>query len=163
MTVRKLVTVQANGPIRELQGIAGPIKKPTRIPLNAIVKMVTNGKLVFEHDPEDPSKKVRLTIANVKATNFGSESTRIPTAPVKPTPVEKPVEPTPVEPEPAAPTEPEPEPEEVKEPEEAPSEEPETVDDTPVETTPEEKADETVEPEEPTNVETEEPDGSPEE
>lgn len=96
MTTRKLVTIRVNGPIPELQGIAGPIQKPSRIPIDAIVKMVTNGKLVFEHDPENPERKVRLTLSNVRAVNFGPESTRVP----EKMPAETPVAPTPVEPDP---------------------------------------------------------------
>ena len=109
---RKLVTVAESGVIPELNFMNGPISTPTMISMEAIIKMVTNNRKVYECNPSNPSDQVELTIANVKKENFLTstpvsqpEEKKVDEAPatpvVEPTPVvdEKPVE-TPVEPEP---------------------------------------------------------------
>lgn len=108
---RKLVTVAESGVIPELNFMNGPISTPTMISMEAIIKMVTNNRKVYECNPSNPSDQVELTIANVKKENFLTstpvsqpEEKKVDEAPatpvVEPTPVvdEKPVE-TPVEPE----------------------------------------------------------------
>ena len=109
---RKLVTVAESGVIPELNFMNGPISTPTMISMEAIIKMVTNNRKVYECNPSNPSDQVELTIANVKKENFLTstpvsqpEEKKVDEAPatpvVEPTHVveEKPVE-TSVEPEP---------------------------------------------------------------
>lgn len=109
---RKLVTVAESGVIPELNFMNGPISTPTMISMEAIIKMVTNNRKVYECNPSNPSDQVELTIANVKKENFLTstpvsqpEEKKVDEAPatpvVEPTPVvdEKPVETT-VDPEP---------------------------------------------------------------
>ena len=77
MAERKLVIVNDNGILHELGGIGGPICTPTRIPIDAILKMINNKRHVFECDPSDPrntERQVRLTQANYKSDNFGTKS-----------------------------------------------------------------------------------------
>lgn len=102
---RKLVTVAESGVIPELNFMNGPISTPTMISMEAIIKMVTNNRKVYECNPSNPSDQVELTIANVKKENFLTstpvsqpEEKKVDEAPatpvVEPTPVvdEKPVE-----------------------------------------------------------------------
>lgn len=102
---RKLVTVAESGVIPELNFMNGPISTPTMISMEAIIKMVTNNRKVYECNPSNPSDQVELTIANVKKENFLTSNSvskpeekkvdETPATPVvEPTPVvdEKPVE-----------------------------------------------------------------------
>lgn len=64
---RKLVVVMNPGPLPELGGIGGPITTPTNVTMQAIQKMIMNGKTVYACDPtcpRDASKRVLLDIGN---------------------------------------------------------------------------------------------------
>lgn len=74
MVKRKLVVVNDSGPIRELNGICGPIVSPSNVTIAAIKKMVAAGRTVLECDPREPRnkyKRIQLTLENVTANNFG--------------------------------------------------------------------------------------------
>ena len=87
MDKRKLVVVKESGAISELGFISGPILTPTKIGIKDIIKMVTNGRKVFECNPANPSEEVELDVTNVKKDNFVNTSTK------EPTKVETPAEP----------------------------------------------------------------------
>ena len=73
MSERKLVVVKDNVILHELGGIGGPILTPTRITIDAILKMINNKRHVFECYPNDPRNEslwVELTNANYKSNNF---------------------------------------------------------------------------------------------
>lgn len=70
MIKRKLVTVKDSGPIPELNFVTGPISRPTEIALSSIIKMISNGRKVFECNPANHSDMVELSLANVKKDNF---------------------------------------------------------------------------------------------
>ena len=73
MAERKLVVVHDSGILQELGGIGGPITTPTRIPIDAILKMINNKRHVYEcypNDPRNPDLRVQLTQANYKSDNF---------------------------------------------------------------------------------------------
>ena len=70
MVKRKLVTVKDSGAIPELNFVTGPIARPTEIALSSIIKMVSNGRKVFECNPANHSDMVELSLANVKKENF---------------------------------------------------------------------------------------------
>lgn len=112
MTDTKLVTVGYSGLIREL-GASGPIKHPTEIRMEAIKQMVLFGKVVYEHNPANPSDRVLLTVDNVELDNFAKnekddtangvaqqtspavdqKKDETPAAPVVPDPIPDPVDP----------------------------------------------------------------------
>lgn len=111
MTDTKLVTVGCSGLIREL-GASGPIKHPTEIRMEAIKQMVLFGKVVYEHNPANPSDRVLLTVDNVELDNFAKnekddatngvaqqtapvvdEKNEAPATPVVPDPIPDPVDP----------------------------------------------------------------------
>lgn len=50
-------------------GMDGPIYPPRVLPAGRVYQMVTNGMVVFEHNPENPKEKIRLT-----KENFNDES-----------------------------------------------------------------------------------------
>ena len=121
MEKRKFVQIPVNGPIAELGFITGPVG-PTYVNLPSVIKMVQNGKLVYEVDPANHAHKVKLDITNVKKNNIAE--------PVK---FEKPI---------ATDSEPTPVVEEVKEPEKSP--EPEKVETVEEEVVEETKEDDVV-------------------
>ena len=93
MANRKLVVVPDKGVLPELNRINGPILAPTRITLDTIQKMLTNGRRVFECCPTDPRNedlRIQLTLENYKNDNFTTGDTSQPQQPV--TPVEPPVQ-----------------------------------------------------------------------
>lgn len=101
MVERKLVVVKDACILPELGGIGGPILAPTRIPLDAILKMINNKRHVYECYPNDPRNedlRVLLDQSNYKANNFENKGV---TAPVPEAPVSEPE--TPVAEETAAP------------------------------------------------------------
>lgn len=67
---KKLVTVEYNGSITELGGISGPIINPCKIAISTLVKMLHNGKKIFEVNPADTTKKIRLSLSNVNKKNY---------------------------------------------------------------------------------------------
>lgn len=76
MVERKLVVVANSGPLKELDNLCGPISSPVRITMDAIHKMVLNGKKVYECNPAAPGNeemRVLLTIQNYDKDNFSSE------------------------------------------------------------------------------------------
>jgi len=70
---RKLVVVMNGGVIPELGYLCGPILSPSLIRIDAIVRMIANGKEVYECNPNNTSERVRLRMRNVKANNFKVE------------------------------------------------------------------------------------------
>ena len=74
MTERKLVVIKSSGLLPELNGIQGPVMVPTRVPVETLVKLVLNHRSVFEcypNNPNDVSKRIKLTMESVKKVNFG--------------------------------------------------------------------------------------------
>lgn len=72
MAERKLVIVKTTGMLPEIN-LYGPILTPTKLPIDNIIKMISNGKSVYEcypNDPSDKDKRVKLTLDNVKKNNF---------------------------------------------------------------------------------------------
>ena len=100
MANRKLVVVPDKGVLPELNRINGPILAPTRITLDTIQKMLTNGRRVFECCPTDPRNedlRIQLTLENYKNDNFTTGAAPQPQQPVTPPitdvpPVEPPVQ-----------------------------------------------------------------------
>lgn len=102
MATRKLVIVKDHGYIPELKA-TGPIRTPSRIPIETIRKLLVNGRTVYECDPAAPAddkKRIKLTLQDI--IENAPEKPEAPVAPENPEPV-APAEPeSPVEP-PAAP------------------------------------------------------------
>lgn len=71
---KKLITVKTTGPLPELNYITGPIIHPCWVNKDVIIKMVHNGKKVYEVNPENPAEKVLLTLKNIRLNNFGSNA-----------------------------------------------------------------------------------------
>jgi hypothetical protein len=86
MVNRKLVTISDAGIIREL-GIAGPVRTPSKIPVDTIQKLVVAGYNVYEHNVADPTQKVKLTISNINRQNFTVSGVSATKAPEKEAPV----------------------------------------------------------------------------
>lgn len=74
MKERKLVVVKDSGPIPELNFICGPILVPTKIELKTIIKMIGNGRSVFECNPSNTDDQVKLELTNVKNNNFETQA-----------------------------------------------------------------------------------------
>ena len=66
----KFVTIETNGHISELGGIAGPILHPCLVDLDLVIQMVNNRKKVYEVNPNNPDEKVLLSLRNVRNENF---------------------------------------------------------------------------------------------
>ena len=66
----KFVTVETNGPISELGGIAGPILHPCMVDLDLVIQMVNARKKVYEVNPNNPDERVLLSLRNVRTENF---------------------------------------------------------------------------------------------
>lgn len=88
MEKRKFVQIPVNGPIAELGFITGPVG-PTYVNLPSVIKMVQNGKLVYEVDPANHAHKVKLDITNVKKNNIAQpvKFEKPPATDSEPTPV----------------------------------------------------------------------------
>lgn len=67
---KKLVVIMSGGPIAALGGINGPITTPTWISTTDVIRLINSGSVVYEVNPADPSKKVKLTRLNVSMKNF---------------------------------------------------------------------------------------------
>ena len=78
--------VVCHGPIIELGHILGPVYG-AKLSTPLIIRLVSNGRKVYEIDPKNPNNKVLLTVANCATSPFG-EDVKVVT-PV--TPVTKPV------------------------------------------------------------------------
>ena len=76
MKERKLVVVKDSGPIPELNFVCGPILVPTKIDLKVIIKMIGNGRSVFECNPCNTDDQVKLELTNVKNNNFETQATK---------------------------------------------------------------------------------------
>lgn len=76
MKERKLVVVKDSGPIPELNFVCGPILVPTKIDLKVIIKMIGNGRSVFECNPYNTDDQVKLELTNVKNNNFETQATK---------------------------------------------------------------------------------------
>ena len=66
----KFVTIETNGHISELGGIAGPILHPCLVDLDLVIQMANNRKKVYEVNPNNPDEKVLLSLRNVRNENF---------------------------------------------------------------------------------------------
>lgn len=62
--------VICHGPIVELGHILGPVYG-ARLVTPTIIKLVSNGRKVYEIDPKNPNNKVLLTVANCATSPFG--------------------------------------------------------------------------------------------
>lgn len=69
MVYTKLVTVTSTGSFTELGGIQGPIPSIVVMDVNTIYKLLTNGRIVYEHNPENRKQKKRLTLKNYRRKN----------------------------------------------------------------------------------------------
>ena len=69
MEKRKFVYIPLNGPIPELNFVTGPVG-PTYVSMDVVKKLVQNGKPVFEVDPKNHSKRVKLELTNMKNENM---------------------------------------------------------------------------------------------
>lgn len=94
MAQTKYVTVASMGKLAALGGLLGPITTPCHLDISVIIALINDGKVVYEVNPANISDRVRLTRANVLASNF-NKAVVLPKKPeVKPTKVE--VKPQPV-------------------------------------------------------------------
>ena len=74
--------VICHGPIVELGHILGPVYG-ARLATPTIIKLVSNGRKVYEIDPKNPNNKVLLTVANCATSPFGDTAPVVtPVAPV---------------------------------------------------------------------------------
>ena len=69
MVYTKLVTVPSTGSFIELGGIQGPILTIVVMDVNTIYKLLINGRIVYEHNPENRKQKKRLTLKNYRRKN----------------------------------------------------------------------------------------------
>ena len=70
------------GPIVELGHILGPVYG-AKLSTPTIIKLVSNGRKVYEIDPKNPNNKVLLTVANCATSPFGDTTPVVtPVAPV---------------------------------------------------------------------------------
>lgn len=69
MVYTKLVTVTSTGSFIELGGIQGPIPSIVVMDVNTIYKLLINGRIVYEHNPENRKQKKRLTLQNYRRKN----------------------------------------------------------------------------------------------
>lgn len=67
---RRLIVVKSTGVLPELNFITGPILHPWYVDVPTIQQMVINGKDVYEVNPEDHSDRTKLTIKNMKTSNY---------------------------------------------------------------------------------------------
>lgn len=65
----KLVTVSSTGSFTEIGGIQGPILTIVVMDYNTIYKLLINGRIVWEHNPENRKQKKRLTLKNYRKKN----------------------------------------------------------------------------------------------
>lgn len=86
----KLITIAGSGAIPELGNITAPILNPTRVSINKVTRIVNSGRVVYEHDPDNVSKKVRLTTANCRERIFGDTAAKATTPTPAPAPSQKP-------------------------------------------------------------------------
>ena len=69
MVYTKLVTVPSTGSFIELGGIQGPILSIVVMDVKTIYKLLVNGRIVYEHNPENRKQKKRLTLKNYRRKN----------------------------------------------------------------------------------------------
>lgn len=62
--------VLTNGPLPELAFVMGPVYN-CRLTTDQIVRLVSNGKMVYEINPVNPKEKVLLTVATCSKSAFG--------------------------------------------------------------------------------------------
>lgn len=65
----KLVTVSSTGSFTEIGGIQGPILSIVVMDYGTIYKLLINGRVVWEHNPENRKQKKRLTLKNYRKKN----------------------------------------------------------------------------------------------
>lgn len=75
----KLVTVSSTGSFTEIGGIQGPILTIVVMDVNTIYKLLINGRIVWEHNPENRKQKKRLTLKNYRKKNNFDPSADEPT------------------------------------------------------------------------------------
>lgn len=80
--------VMSNGPIAELGFVNGPVFN-CKLTTDKIVTMVSNGKRVYEIDPNNSKNKILLTIGNCSTSPFSEVK---PVEPIKVPVVEKPTQ-----------------------------------------------------------------------
>ena len=69
MVYTTLVTVPSTGSFIELGGIQGPILSIVVMDVKTIYKLLVNGRIVYEHNPENRKQKKRLTLKNYRRKN----------------------------------------------------------------------------------------------
>ena len=83
--------VMASGPIAELGNILGPVYG-SLLTTPTIIKLVSNGRKVYEIDPRNSKNKVLLTIGNCSKSVFGTNLVEEPVKKEEPPVVEIPKE-----------------------------------------------------------------------
>ena len=69
-----LCRVDDSGPIPELHFITGPVRK-CRVSEDVLYRMVRNGRIIYELDPEGKKDPVRLNIMNMATRSFAKQET----------------------------------------------------------------------------------------
>ncbi|HAU84129.1 MAG TPA: hypothetical protein DCW90_00940 [Lachnospiraceae bacterium] len=69
-----LCRVDDSGPIPELHFITGPVRK-CRVSEDVLYRMVRNGRIIYELDPEGKKDPVRLNIMNMTTRVFAKQET----------------------------------------------------------------------------------------
>lgn len=67
---KKYVTIESPGKISDLGGILGPIKTPSYLDIDIVIRLINSGKAVYEVNPANINEKIRLTRMNVLKSNF---------------------------------------------------------------------------------------------
>lgn len=65
-----LYTITTPKPIPCLGNITGPITNPVKLSLPNVMKLLSNGYEVYQHNPADKRERVKVTIENVNTIHF---------------------------------------------------------------------------------------------
>ena len=68
---KRLIVIKTSGVLPELGFITGPVLMPWYVPVSKLVQLINNGRDVWEVNPENREERVKLTIKNVRISNFG--------------------------------------------------------------------------------------------
>lgn len=68
--MRRLYTIASAGLIDTAGGIYGPLTTPTVFDVDTVVNMVRRGIEVYQHNPSNPTEKIRVTTKNVNTIVF---------------------------------------------------------------------------------------------
>jgi hypothetical protein len=68
--LHKYITIEFEGPIRELNNKLGPVLNPIWVPLRTVRLLVAHNYKVYEHPINEPEKKVELNLQNWDDANI---------------------------------------------------------------------------------------------